>query len=191
LKEAVSMPTSRWLIAERLSVCTNSIGSSIVTMCLLIVWFMWSIIAASVVDLPDPVVPVSSTMPRSSSASSRTTVGSESSSIVLIRWGIARQTIEMDPRCWNALILKRATSAISNEKSTSCSCANSSSLTSSLSSALSAPSVSSAVNGPALASRVSSPLTRYSGAEPTFRCRSEPSFSTSSRRAAFTSNMPS
>ncbi len=52
------MPTSRWLIAERLSACTNSIGSSIVTMCLLIVWFMWSIIAASVVDLPEPVVPV-------------------------------------------------------------------------------------------------------------------------------------
>ena len=42
-------------------------------MCLLVVWFMWSIIAASVVDLPEPVVPVSSTIPRSSSASSRTT----------------------------------------------------------------------------------------------------------------------
>ena len=37
---------------------------------------------------------------------------------------------------------------------------------------------------------VSSPWTRYSGAEPTFRCRSEPSFATSSRRAALTSNMP-
>src|SRR5438477_17743 len=33
-----------------MSWCTNSIGSSIVTMCLLIVWFMWSIIAASAVD---------------------------------------------------------------------------------------------------------------------------------------------
>ncbi len=97
LNEAVSMPTSRWLIAERLSECTNSIGSSIVTMCLLIVLFMWSIIAASVVDLPEPVVPVSRTIPRSSSASSRTTVGRDSSSIVLMRWGMARQTIEIAP----------------------------------------------------------------------------------------------
>ena len=40
LKEAVSMPTSRWLITERTSWWTNSIGSSIVTMCLLMVWFM-------------------------------------------------------------------------------------------------------------------------------------------------------
>ena len=93
--------------------CTNSIGSSIVTMCLLIVWLMWSIIAASVVDLPEPVVPVTRTIPRSSSASSRTTVGSASSSIVLIRWGIARQTIEIAPRCRKALIRKRATPAIS------------------------------------------------------------------------------
>ena len=92
------MPTSRWLITERLSVCTNSIGSSIVTMCLLVVKFMWSIIAASVVDLPEPVVPVSSTIPRSSSASSVTTGGSASSSIVLILWGIARHAIEITPR---------------------------------------------------------------------------------------------
>ena len=46
--------------------------------------FMWSIIAASVVDLPEPVVPVSRMIPRSSSASSRMTAGSASSSIVLI-----------------------------------------------------------------------------------------------------------
>ena len=36
---------------------------------------MWSIIAASVVDLPEPVVPVSRMIPRSSSASSVTTGG--------------------------------------------------------------------------------------------------------------------
>ena len=36
---------------------------------------MWSTIAASVVDLPEPVVPVSSTIPRSSSASVRITSG--------------------------------------------------------------------------------------------------------------------
>src|ERR1700733_7400994 len=50
--------------------------------------------------------------------------------------------------------------------------------------------MSSALNASTLWSSVSSPWTRYSGAEPTFRCRSEPSLSTSSRSAALTSNMP-
>ena len=173
LKEAVSMPTSRWLITERLSSCTNSIGSSIVTMCLLVVWFMWSIIAASVVDLPEPVVPVSSTIPRSSSASSVTTAGSASSSIVLILCGIARQAIEITPRWRKALTRKRATSGISKEKSTSCSAANSFSLTWSRSSSRSTRSVSSALSTGSCRP-TSSPLTRNSGAAPTFRCRSEP-----------------
>jgi hypothetical protein len=53
---------------------------------------MWSIIAASVVDLPDPVVPVARMIPRVSSASSVMTGGSASSSIVRMRWGIARAT---------------------------------------------------------------------------------------------------
>ena len=65
---------------------------------------MWSIIAASVVDLPEPVVPVSSTIPRSSSARSLITGGSESSSIVLIWCGIARQTSEITPRWRKALM---------------------------------------------------------------------------------------
>ena len=77
LNDAVSWPTSRWLTIELRSGCRNSIGSSIVTMCLCIVRFMWSIIAASVVDLPEPVVPVSRMMPRSSSASWRITGGSD------------------------------------------------------------------------------------------------------------------
>src|SRR5215216_991181 len=54
LNDAVSCPTSRWLTIELRSGWRNSIGSSIVTMCLCIVRFMWSIIAASVVDLPQP-----------------------------------------------------------------------------------------------------------------------------------------
>src|SRR5215203_3363836 len=90
LNDAVSCPTSRWLTIELRSGCRNSIGSSIVTMCLCIVRFMWSIIAASVVDLPEPVVPVSRTIPRSSSASCRMTGGSESSSIDLMLTGIAQ-----------------------------------------------------------------------------------------------------
>ena len=69
---------------------------------------MWSIIAASVVVLPEPVVPVTSTMPRGSSASSLTVSGSPSSAIVVTPYGITRHTIEIDPRCRNALTRKRA-----------------------------------------------------------------------------------
>ena len=43
-------------------------GSSMVTMWRRSVLLMWSIIAASVVVLPEPVVPVTSTRPRGSSA---------------------------------------------------------------------------------------------------------------------------
>ena len=43
-------------------------GSSRVTMCFLKLALMCSIIAASVVDLPDPVVPATRTMPRGAPA---------------------------------------------------------------------------------------------------------------------------
>ena len=58
---------------------------------------MWSIIAASVVDLPEPVVPVSRTIPRGSSASLRITSGRPRSSIVRTWNGIARHAIETEP----------------------------------------------------------------------------------------------
>ena len=45
--------------------CKNSMGSSIVTMCLGTVRLIRSNIEASVVDLPLPVVPVTRVMPRS------------------------------------------------------------------------------------------------------------------------------
>ena len=80
----VSAPTSRWLTIARLSRCRYSIGSSRVTMWRDRVWLMWSIIAASVVDLPEPVVPVTRMIPRGCSASVRTMSGSPSSSIVRI-----------------------------------------------------------------------------------------------------------
>ena len=64
LKDAVSIPTSRWLMAERLSVCTNSIGSSIVTMWSRRVRFARSSSEARVVVLPEPVGPVTRTSPR-------------------------------------------------------------------------------------------------------------------------------
>jgi hypothetical protein len=51
-------------------------------MCAERVLLMWSTIAASVVDLPEPVLPVARTIPRGSSASSVTTEGRPSSSTV-------------------------------------------------------------------------------------------------------------
>ena len=62
----VSTPISRWLMIDRLSRWRYSIGSSIVMMCAVRVALISSIIAASVVLLPLPVVPVTSTRPRSS-----------------------------------------------------------------------------------------------------------------------------
>ena len=73
---------------------------------------MWSIIAASVVLLPEPVVPVTRTIPRCSSASVRTTSGRPRSSIERMSKGIARQTIEIAPRWRKALTRKRETPGI-------------------------------------------------------------------------------
>ncbi len=103
----VSTPTSRWLMIERLSRIKNSIGSSIVMMCRVAFWLMCSIIAASVVDLPEPVVPVTSTRPRGSMAIFSITFGSVSCSMVWIRNGITRKTAPMVPRCWKTLTRKR------------------------------------------------------------------------------------
>ena len=74
---------------------------------------MWSIIAASVVDLPEPVVPVSRMIPRGSSASVRITSGRPRSSIVRTWKGIARQAIETWPRWRKALTRKRESPGIS------------------------------------------------------------------------------
>ena len=79
-KSAVSTRTSRWLIIESLSKCSTSIGSSIVTTCTSRLLLMWSIIPASVVVLPDPVGPVTSTRPRGSIASGASTGGRPRSS---------------------------------------------------------------------------------------------------------------
>ncbi len=65
-KLSVSRPTSRWLTIDWWSSWRISIGSSIVTMCERRVRLMWSSIAASVVVLPEPVAPVTSTSPRCS-----------------------------------------------------------------------------------------------------------------------------
>ena len=69
-----------------MSLCVNSIGSSIVRMFLGLRLLIQSIIAASVVDLPEPVVPVTRIRPRSSSAMSASTDGSRSSSKLGMVW---------------------------------------------------------------------------------------------------------
>ena len=78
-----------------------------VMMCVDRVRLMWSIIAASVVLLPLPVVPVTSTRPRSSLATFLSTAGRPSSSTDLIVTGMTRMTMPIVPRCWNTLQRKR------------------------------------------------------------------------------------
>ena len=56
-KLVASGPISRWLTMHLLWRCTNSIGSSTVRMCSARVRLISSMIAASVVDLPEPVGP--------------------------------------------------------------------------------------------------------------------------------------
>ena len=79
LKDWVSAPTSRWFTRQFLWGCRYSMGSSMVMMCSCRSVLILSMIEASVVDLPDPVGPVTSTRPRGFLASSVTTGGSPSS----------------------------------------------------------------------------------------------------------------
>ena len=63
-KLVASGPISRWLTMQRLCRWRNSIGSSMVMMWSSRVRLISSITAASVVDLPEPVGPVTRTRPR-------------------------------------------------------------------------------------------------------------------------------
>ena len=74
-KLCASAPSSRWLTMHFLCLCRNSIGSSIVRMCSWRVSLIRSSIAASVVDLPEPVGPVTSTKPRGFFVKSSSTGG--------------------------------------------------------------------------------------------------------------------
>ncbi len=80
--DRVSLPTSRWEMFDITSRWRNSIGSSIVMTFTRRFWFTWLIIAASAVDLPEPVIPVTSTRPRGLSAISSSTAGRCSSWMV-------------------------------------------------------------------------------------------------------------
>ena len=64
------------------------------------------------VDLPDPVGPVTSTKPRGLRVKSVSGAGSPSSSRVLITLGIRRKAALIDPRWKKTLTRKRATPGI-------------------------------------------------------------------------------
>ena len=130
---------------------------------------MRSIMAASVVDLPEPVVPVSKMIPRSSSARSLITSGSISSSTVLTLKGMARATIEIEPRWRKALTRKRARPGTAYEKSTSLSSSNSASFFSSVSIDRNTASVTSGMSGSESGIGSSLPWRRMIGCAGTLR----------------------
>src|SRR5437867_2510274 len=91
-KLLVSVPISRWFTMQLWWRWMNSIGSSTVMMWPLSSLLILSIIAASVVLLPDPVGPVTSTSPRGFSASFATTRRHPRSSKLRTLNGICRMT---------------------------------------------------------------------------------------------------
>ncbi len=99
--------SSRWWIVAFLCPWTNSIGSSIVTMWTACVSLIRSTMAASVDDFPEPVGPVTSTMPFFSPVMSRRAGGSFSSSNVGTRTGMTLITMAWLPRWKKTLTRKR------------------------------------------------------------------------------------
>jgi hypothetical protein len=96
-KLGVSLPTSRWLTAALLWLCTYSMGSSMVRM-----WhsrneLMRSTMAASVVDLPEPVGPAASTSPYGRRIRSSMPSGVPISSSCGMRVGMARSASAVLP----------------------------------------------------------------------------------------------
>ena len=96
--DLVSACSSRWLTRQFLFWCTNSMGSSMVMMCSWRSLLILSIIAASVVDLPEPVGPVTRMSPRGFSQSLVTIEGRPSCAKDLISKGITRNTAAVAPR---------------------------------------------------------------------------------------------
>ena len=75
--------------------------------------------AAKVVDLPEPVGPVTNTKPRGKSANVLTTGGIPSSDADLISFGIKRRAAAKLPRSWKALTRNLPSVPNANEKSNS------------------------------------------------------------------------
>ncbi|MNY13586.1 hypothetical protein D3C86_1467280 [compost metagenome] len=97
--DSVSMPTSRCVTMQFWCACTYSIGSSIVMMWPYECALRWSSMAASEVDLPEPVAPVTITSPRLAMTISCSDVGRSRSSTDGMRVLIVRTTMPALP-CW-------------------------------------------------------------------------------------------
>src|SRR5688572_24197196 len=131
-----------------------------------------SMTAASVVDLPEPVLPVTRIKPRVAVESSNIDFGIFSSSSVSAFEGMPRNTAPTPFKCRNTLTRKRATSGMKCAKSAeSCllNCAIDCSDMIPNSSAL-----SSSGSRRWLSSVIRSPWTRMRGGSPAMTCRSEP-----------------
>ena len=100
--------------------CSYSIGSSMVTMCRASRRLISSTSAASVVVLPDPVGPPTSTSPRGSCASSSTDGGNPSVDSRGTRVGSSRTAAAARPRSRCRLIRKRPRPVIRNDASAMC-----------------------------------------------------------------------
>ncbi len=153
--------------------CRNSIGSSIVMMLTRRFWLTWLIIAASAVDLPEPVTPVTSTRPRGLSAISSSTVGQVaargSSSPRRESPGRRTPACRAADRCWCG---SGPTPGTPIAKSASFFSANSFTCRGVM--ICSARSFRSSGLSGGMSSAVSSPLTRMVGGRPTLSSRSEP-----------------
>jgi len=98
--DAVSSPTSRWLMLQLMSRCRNSMGSSMLMTFARRVSLTYWIIDARAVDFPEPVMPVTSTRPRGLRAISSSTGGRLRSRMESAWKAMARKTKAMVPRCW-------------------------------------------------------------------------------------------
>src|SRR4029077_4967184 len=132
---------------------------------------MWLIIAASAVDLPEPVTPVTRHSPRGRRPISSSTCGRFRSRIVLTLYGMARKADATVPRCWYTLVRNRPTPGTPMAKSASLCSANSFTCRGVM--ICSASDFSSSGFNGVLSSGTSSPFTRIVAGRPTLSRRSE------------------
>src|SRR6185436_223749 len=136
---------------------------------------------ASVVDLPEPVGPVTSTRPRGSMHRSRKIFGAFRSSSEMMVEGMLRNTAPAPRVGLNAFTRKRASFGISNEKSVS---KNSSYALRCLSFMMSYTMLCTSLWASAgMLMRFMSPSTRIIGGTPEDKCRSDALFLTANARS--------
>ena len=113
------MGISRWLMMHLLCRWMYSTGSSSVRMCPARVRLISSMMQASVVDLPEPALPVTSAMPRFMAAMRITSLGMCISSAEGSPNRITRTTAARLPRWRNRFTRNRPTPGREKEKSSS------------------------------------------------------------------------